>query len=283
MGTVFRGELRMMTDLLPGHLYGEKLKTRNVAGFRLSELSYRPGYIVPKHSHELAQFCLVREGSFSEVYGSKTREAKPLTLILRPSGETHSHHFYETGSRCFVIEVEQGWLNRLNEHRGLLDDSTQFDGGLSVWLAKRLYDEFHCGDQASSLAIEGLMFEIAAEASRHRLKASGCKPPRWLKQTEDLLRAKFFESWTLDAIANTVGIDPVHLARVFKRTYGCTIGEYVRKLRIEFACREVSQTESSLAEIAAAAGFYDQSHFSRTFKRTVGLTPSEYRTAFWLR
>lgn len=143
-----------------------------------------------------------------------------MSLIIRPSGETHSHHFYGTGSRCFVVEIEQGWLNRLNEHRALLDESAQFDGGLSVWLAKRLYDEFHCGDQASALAIEGLMFEITAEASRHRVKALGCKPPSWLKQAEDLLKASFFETWALDGIANSVGIDPIHLAE------GLTPSEY---------------------------------------------------------
>ena len=270
----------MVTDLLPGHLYGDKLRTRDVAGFQLSEIAYRPGYKVPSHSHELAQFCLVREGSFSEVYGRKTREAKPLTLILRPSGETHAHQFHDAGSRCFVIEIGRGWLNRLSEHRSVLDDSRQFNGGLSVCLTTRLYNEFHHMDEASPLAIEGLMLEIIAEASRHPVKASERKGPSWVKHTEEFLKDSFLEPLTLDSIAGSVGIHPIHLSRVFKRKYGCTIGEYVRKLRIEFACREISQTDTPLTEIALTAGFYDQSHFSRTFKRIVGLTPSEYRIAF---
>ena len=270
----------MAKNLLPGHLYGEKLKTREVTGFQLSEIAYGPGDIVPSHSHELAQFCLVREGTFSEVYGRKTRDAKPLMLILRPSGETHAHHFHNTGSRCFVIEIENDWLNRLREHRGVLDDSAQFSGGLSVWLAMRLYNEFQRMDEASSLAIEGLMFEIIAEASRQAVKVSLRKPPSWVKHAEEFLKANFFDTLTLDSIANSIGIDPIHLARVFKLHYGCTIGEYVRKLRIEFACREISLTATPLTEIAVAAGFYDQSHFSRTFKRIVGLTPSEYCVAF---
>jgi AraC family transcriptional regulator len=201
-------------------------------------------------------------------------------LILRPAGETHAHHFHNKGSRCFVIEIEKGWLDRLRGHRGVLDDSTQFYGGLSVWLATRLYNEFHRADEASSLAIEGLMFEMIAEASRHPVKASERKGPGWVKHTEEFLKASFRDPLTLDGIAGSVGIHPIHLSRVFKLHYGCTIGEYVRKLRIEFACREISQTDTPLTEIALAAGFYDQSHFSRTFKRIVGLTPGEYRVAF---
>jgi AraC family transcriptional regulator len=85
---------------------------------------------------------------------------------------------------------------------------------------------------------------------------------------------------TLDGIAKSVGTHPVHLARAFRQHHYCTIGEYIRKLRVEFACCEITTTDSSLAEIAARTGFYDQSHFSRTFKRIIGVTPREYRAAF---
>ena len=61
------------------------------------------------------------------------------------------------------------------------------------------------------------------------------------------------------------------------RRYGCTVGEYVRRLRIEFACRELSDSEKPLAFIAQNAGFFDQSHFSKTFKLLTGQSPAAYR------
>jgi len=269
-----------MLNLLPGNLYGQKIKTRVVAGFQLSEITYKPGYKVARHSHELAQFCLVREGTFSEGYGRKTREVKPMTLIVRPSGEIHEHNFHNTGSRCFVIEMQQSWLERFGQHGFTLDDSTEFSGGLSVWLAARVYEEFHRPDEASSFAIEGLMLEIIAETSRNAVKESGCKNPRWLKQVEEFIQARFTSAVNLEAIADSIDIHPVHLARAFRRGYGCSIGEYIRKLRIESACRQLSLTNTPLAEIAVTTGFYDQSHFSRKFRDTVGITPGQYRTAF---
>ena len=75
----------------------------------------------------------------------------------------------------------------------------------------------------------------------------------------------------------------MHLARAFRKHFGCTPGEYVRHLRIEFASRELSKSDTPLVEIALAAGFAHQSHFSRIFKRQTGMTPSAFRAALRLR
>lgn len=51
----------------------------------------------------------------------------------------------------------------------------------------------------------------------------------------------------------------------------------VGRLRVEFACEELSRPDTPLIRIALAAGFYDQGHFCRTFKRLTGITPTAYR------
>lgn len=58
------------------------------------------------------------------------------------------------------------------------------------------------------------------------------------------------------------------------------LGEYVRRLRVDFACRELSNSRKPLAEIATTAGFCDQAHLSRTLKRFTGMTPVEFRSVF---
>jgi AraC family transcriptional regulator len=71
-------------------------------------------------------------------------------------------------------------------------------------------------------------------------------------------------------------VHSVHLARQFKRTFGWTVGDYVRRLRVEFVCQQL-ETGKPLAELALRAGFSDQSHLTRIFKRFTGQTPGEYR------
>jgi AraC family transcriptional regulator len=129
----------------------------------------------------------------------------------------------------------------------------------------------------SALAIEGCIFEILAEASRSKVHAAERKSPRWLERVKEFLHGNFSEPFIYEDVAKVAGVHPVHLARVFREQNSCTIGEYVRRLRVDFALRQLSETENPLSEIAAAAGFADHSHFTRTFKAYIGLTPSEYR------
>jgi AraC family transcriptional regulator len=56
-----------------------------------------------------------------------------------------------------------------------------------------------------------------------------------------------------------------------------TIGDYIRTLRIEWACRELVATDQPIVEIAVQAGFCDHSHMTRVFRRMTGLTPTEFR------
>ena len=144
-------------------------------------------------------------------------------------------------------------------------------------LGTRLYDEFRHTDELSPLAFEGLTLELLAECSRQAARTRDHQPPRWLRRVSDLAQARFRERLALGAIAESVGVHPAHLARVFRRFHGCTLGDYVRKLRVEFACHCLTTSDAPLADIALAAGFSDQSHFSNTFKRHTGVPPAAFR------
>lgn len=268
--------------LSPGRFYGNVLKTISIADFKLTETVYASSLKLPSHAHESTYFCFVLDGSFTEFYESQTRSCHSSTLIFHPANEMHSDHFH-TGARCFNIQMNTRWLERVMQHSRVIHTPADFCGERFSFLAMRLYREFLGADDFSSLTIEGLMLELVAEASRHSTHKLGHRPPLWLRRVRETLDEQFGESVSLIALSETVGVHPVHLAREFRRFYRCTIGQYVRKTRIEFACRQISNTNAALTDIAHAAGFFDQSHFARTFKKFVGMTPSEYRAAFGFR
>jgi AraC family transcriptional regulator len=270
----------MSLKLPDGHFYGETLENREVAGFRLTETVYHPHVELPKHSHGRPYYCFILRGVYDEIYGKRGRVCRRSMLVYHPPGEVHSQHFNDSAGRLFRVEMSPAWLERVREMTAALDDPAEFHGGALPWLAAKLYREFREMDEVSPLAIEGLTLELVAATSRQQRAAiaSVRKPPRWLKEAREMIHARSCgERLTLSEIAQAVGVHPVYLAREFRRVYRCTVGEYVRRLRIEFACREIVRSDAPLVDIAAAAGFYDQSHFSRTFKRHVGLTPAQYR------
>jgi AraC family transcriptional regulator len=96
----------------------------------------------------------------------------------------------------------------------------------------------------------------------------------------ELVHARFCENLALGDLAAAAGVHPAHLARTFRRCYGCTVGDYVRNLRTERARQELRTSDRPLAELALALGYADQSHFATAFRRQTGMTPGAFRQAF---
>ncbi|HEX5735513.1 MAG TPA: AraC family transcriptional regulator [Blastocatellia bacterium] len=273
----------MEVRLPRGHFCGSLLKRDDVGGFVLTEYSYPPELRISKHLHEQAYFCIVLQGNYTESYGKRTRTCERRTVTFHPAGEAHSDHFHGEGGRIFSVEIDPQWVERVAELSSIFNYPDRFCGGLMASLVVRIYNEFHEIDAASRLAIEGLSLEVVAEALRQQSRSPERKAPRWLEQARELLHDQFSEHYSIRQIAGSVGVHPVHLVREFRRHYHLTVGEYLRRLRVEFACRKLTDTDTPLIDIALAAGFSQQSHFTKTFKKLTGVTPNQYRTSSRLR
>ena len=167
-------------------------------------------------------------------------------------------------------------LARIREQSAVLDTPSSCRTDTVSWLGKRLAWELRRADTASDLAIEGLALEMLAEASRAEVSSNQKSFPHWLKDAKDFLHDNFAIRFHWKTSLRS----QVFTRRIFRgirENFHCTVGEYIRRLRVEFACRQISTTEITLSEIAAHAGFADQSHFNRIFKSFVNLTPYQYR------
>jgi AraC family transcriptional regulator len=270
----------LVKEAQPDFFDGEVLRWCEFSGLTVGEIRYPAGCERPKHRHERACFHFLLQGGFAERRGTQAIHCNPFSLSFQPRGFEHSYRAAtETVSHGFTIELSENWLARLQEHSVMLDVPVNSVGGFALSLMTRLYSEFCSMQSGSLLAIEALALEIAVETSRRNKIAAERSPPAWLKKVSDLLNDQFAESLSLSHIAAEVGVHPVHLARTFRQFHHCTVGEYLRRIRVEFACGKVIHSDSTLVEIALAAGFSDQSQFCHTFKRTVGMTPTEFRSA----
>jgi len=254
---------------------------KEIAGFHSTETSHPPRFHIPTHFHDFASLYLVLQGSLTESYGTKQREHRHRSVIFTPPGEKHSNLFSDRGGRCFLVEIPSSYIDRLAAAGERLEGSRHSEGGVLTWLGMKLYREFNQPDSISLIAVEGLMLEALSEFGRLNQKPF-VTAPAWLRQARCLMNDRFTENLTLDEIAASVGIHPAHLARSFRACYGSTIGEYQRRLRVEYASRQLAETRTSILSIALDAGFSDQAHFSRTFRSHTGLTPGRFRASFGL-
>src|SRR5262245_30430242 len=267
----------MVEKLAPGHYYGIAGGHREVAGIAFCESAYPPEASLPMHRHENAFFYLVVEGRCTEDRGHSSESGGPSTLVYHPPGEVHANRWPGPGGRCFHIELSHERLQAARPHAPALERPLRLEGGPASRLALRLLGEFRLGHLASPLALEGLALELLAEASRAGPVRPADEAPRWLLRVRDLLHDRFAQEYRLGELAAEGGVHPAHLARSFRHHFRCTVGEYLRRLRIEDACRRLAGSDEPLVAVALAAGYADQAHFTKAFRRATGMTPAEYR------
>jgi AraC-like DNA-binding protein len=93
-------------------------------------------------------------------------------------------------------------------------------------------------------------------------------------------RAVSLEPVSLARVVAEVDIHPSHLARTFSQFHGCTVGDFVRRLKLDRARELLRDPARTLTGVALVTGFADQSHFTRALKERYGLTTGAYRAAF---
>lgn len=260
-----------------GAYFGRNQRVQQVGGFILSETHYAPFFVAPPHFHELAYFCYLVEGCYWESGGYRRVTYEQQSLVFHPSQEVHHGALCaDTHGLCFHFEVPAAWMDQLHAYGSLPAHFVDYHAGPMVALARRLYREFVAGQAGAPLIMEGLVLEMMGALVRHTQPHERVLPA-WLKVVVDRIHTDFAQTLRMEQLAKDVDIHPVRLSRTFRRTYGCALGEYVRQLRVQDACERLAHSKQSLAEIALATGFSDQSHLTRTFKQVVGITPGAYR------
>lgn len=257
-----------------GQRFGTLRRDLSRGALGLYEIAYEPRLRMPRHCHELSRYVLVLRGRVTHEARAEERIG-PSGAVCVPRERTHTDAIGDSGALCFVVEPGAEWLAKFNVPRLSSEGGCLTGPGpeLSGTLV-RLRQECGAADSASRLIVDGLMLEIVGHT--HRAMANGSSPA-WLRFIRDLLHDRFHDLVSISYLAAEAGVHPVHLCREFRRHNGVTVGGYVRRLRIEYACAQLTNTDRSLADIALAAGFCSQSHFASTFRRIAGVSPSAFR------
>lgn len=101
-----------------------------------------------------------------------------------------------------------------------------------------------------------------------------------VRQCEEWLKGHYLSSTALAQLVAQSRVPERSLKRRFKAATGCTLIEYLQKLRIEQAKRLLETDDLPVDDISIDVGYEDASFFRRLFKRLTGLTPSQYRRMF---
>jgi AraC-like DNA-binding protein len=151
-----------------------------------------------------------------------------------------------------------------------------------VAFALKELSEDRTGGQVVKLRMAELLF---VDVMRRYLAALPTEQTGWLAGLRDpvvaralaLLHAAPARDWTLDALAAQAATSRSVLAERFVHLIGQPPIQYLRELRMQLACRLLTEDGAKVVSVAGAVGFESEAAFSRAFKKSVGVPPDEWR------
>ncbi|UUN27887.1 AraC family transcriptional regulator [Streptomyces sp. FIT100] len=233
----------------------------------------------PMHVHDSWTLLVVDDGAVRYDLNRHERGTPHDTVSLLPPQVPHNGSpATAQGFRKRVLYLD---LTQLDETfiGPAVDGPDLVDPGLRRRVGQLHTSLTHRGDELEAESRLALIRERLRGHLRPRLVA---RPPRAdggvAHSLRELLDERLVQGLTLDEAARLVHAHPTHLVRAFSAAFGIAPHQYLMARRVDRARRLLLDGQPA-SEVAAAAGFYDQSHFTRHFKRLVGSAPGQYARA----
>jgi AraC-like DNA-binding protein len=238
----------------------------------------------PRHTHDQFGIGVIDAGGHASWSGRGQVEAGPRHFICVNPGEVHDGHAIRQQPRTWRILYFDPSL--MEETRAdVLDGAPPaFTFAEPVFADPSLLQFFeHAFSHATNadvddrMACETSILQLVAHLGRH----STSPTPHTKRLTACIRRAREridddpTARMMLTDLARDACLSRYQLIRGFARELGLTPHAYLLQRRITLA-RRLIRAGRALADVAAAAGFCDQSHLTRCFVRHLGITPRRY-------
>ena len=262
--------------LAHGQFFGHHQARRQVGELVLAEMQPTvPEHEVQTHTHDDAHLLLLLGGDYVSSAQGMPDVCRSATLVLNPPGTQHRDRFRGLAGRFFTLSWTQERWRQACQQRQLPERALRL-GASAQAQAATLLSELRRWDDASPLAVQ-TVFELLLDEAGIDARVEHPSGPAWLSRVRERLADEATTSPDIAELARVCDVHPVYLARAFRRRYGCSPAEYLRRCRLERALHMLQRADSSLTAIAAACGYADHSHFTHAFRRRYGCTPSTFR------
>jgi AraC-like DNA-binding protein len=185
-------------------------------------------------------------------------------------------HFVLTGSHAAVL---------LQSLPPIVHIAKESDKAVMRWSLERMKEELRNPQPGGALIAQQLAYMMLVQALRLHLADDTRTGTGWLfaladKQMSAALACMHEEperAWTLQSLAERVGMSRSIFALRFKQTAGATPMEYLTRWRMLLAGEKLKTSTDPIAAIACSLGYDSESAFSKAFRRVLGCSPRQHR------
>lgn len=224
------------------------------------------------HYHEDPQICFLFQGRDVERRKNDLYERRPGDVYFYRAGEKHGAIARQGISKNTVIEFGRSFRGNYEVSETQIETAVK-DNLDAKFLILKMHREMSIKDSFSKLALQTLILDLVNCSNA----ASRISTPKWVRQLVDVLNDRWNEQVSLSELSLATETHPATISKHFRRYFSCTLGEYLRKIKIDKSIPLVKDSAMSLTDIAYHCGFTDQSHFTKTFKQVTGFLPREFR------
>lgn len=256
--------------------FGFHATTVEGEGLLVSETVHAASLRTPPHAHPFLCLHFVLEGLYEEQDEGEIHRLGPGWLLFKPREAVHWNDFRAEGAQTLRVALETESLEA-DVVNALPPRSTALRSPHLAMLARRIHGELRGVDDLSHVIAESLVVELLVGLARLPVTAAG-ESRALARRCADLLENRFTQPCRLGRAAEELGVDRTALARSFRAEHGCSVGEYLRRRRLDYVAERLrNDADAPLGQLAVEAGFADQSHLTRTFKAEFGLPPGAWR------
>ncbi len=222
------------------------------------------------HSHEDVHLSLILQGGNLESRKKEDTQVFPGKIIAYNEGEVHRNRFTAFPSKNLNLELKNDFFSKNDVSFNNLNLSGTKNVEAYFELLK-IHNELHMND---SYTLDSIELSLKSLFSNNHVSSY---KPNWLKLLKEIIEDRWNEFISLDELGLILNVHPVTISKYFKKYYKGSLGDYMRKIKVQKALDYLFNTNMSITEIAYACGFSDHSHMIRVFKRYIGYNPKSIR------
>ena len=253
------------------------------------------------HYHQEFELSFITEGSGRRIVGDSTEDFHPGDLIFIgpriphvwfPEGTHRRQHSGRTLESVYLLfnqEIIPASLTSLPEFNNirkaihLSERGVRITGDTLNEVSRIMLQLPYLNNIKRLMLFYEIMDMIGQSntfsylASAEYVKSKFETANSRVNNIHEFLMKNYQNDIDLKEVAEVAHMAPASVCRFFKTSTGMTIFEYLNKIKIEYSCQLLLNTDLNVLDISYDCGFNNLSHFNKQFKKFIAITPTQFR------